>query len=190
MVEARYTFHYVHIFLHVHAAKLEEEYEITYVLENELINGKNLLHSVTNSPAHEHVANYYGVAMSFQNRHLQTTLSQLKNYSVGIKMSREGLEHRLLDIKGKVEDVRYICLIKRINPIKPICDYLNILSYTSIKSIVISNDTNCSTDKETDFKSKYVTFPFENPFKRHFNAIIDKLMLNPMDTYHGISVVC
>ena len=78
MVESSYTFHYFHIFLHVHAAKLEEEYEITYVLENELINGKNLLHSVTNSPAHEHVANYYGVAMSFQNRHLQTTLSQLK----------------------------------------------------------------------------------------------------------------
>ena len=77
-------------------------------MENELIYQKRLLHTVTNSRAHEQAANYYGVAMSFQHRHLKTTLRQLLNYSVGIKMSRESIETRICDIKGKVEDVRYI----------------------------------------------------------------------------------
>ena len=36
------------------------------------------------------------------------------NYSVGINMSRENIENRIRDINGKVEDVRYICLIKKI----------------------------------------------------------------------------
>ena len=51
--------------------------------------------------------------MSFQDRHLKTTLSQLMNYSVGINMSRENIENRIRDINGTVEDVRYICLIKK-----------------------------------------------------------------------------
>ena len=50
--------------------------------------------------------------------------------------------------------------------------------------------TKNNNDIEIDFKSKYILFPSANPLKRHCNAIIDKLMLHPMDTYNGISVVC
>ena len=102
-----------HFFLNVHAANLEEEYDITYVMEHELCVNNNLLHGVTNSTAYEYIAEYYGVTMSNQNRHLKTTLSQLLNYSVGLKLSRESIQNILSAINGKVEDIRYICLIKK-----------------------------------------------------------------------------
>ena len=69
-------------------------------------------------------------------------------------------------------------------------DYCNYVSYTNTKPIVLTHDLKCSNEIKLDFKSKYVSLPFENPLKKHCNTIIDKLMLNPMDTYHGISVVC
>ena len=81
-------------------------------MENELCFRKKISQSVTNSRAHQCMANYYGVVMSHQYRHLETTKRQLLNYSIGIKMSREIIEGRISDINGKVEDVRYICLIK------------------------------------------------------------------------------
>ena len=45
--------------LHTHAAELEEEYDITYVMEHELCVNNNLLHGVTNSRTHQCVANCY-----------------------------------------------------------------------------------------------------------------------------------
>ena len=101
-----------HFFLHVHASKLEDEYDITYVMENELCCNGNFLHSATNSQEHQSVADYYNVTMTHQNRHINTTLKELLNYGVGLKMSRECIEHKISAINGKVEDVRYICLIK------------------------------------------------------------------------------
>ena len=47
-------------FLHVYAVCLEEEYGITYVMENELNLDKNKLHIC----AHDLVADYYWVVMS------------------------------------------------------------------------------------------------------------------------------
>ena len=56
--------------------------------------------------------------------------------------------------------------------------------------LIMKCKTKNNNDIEIDFKSKYILFPSENPLKRHCNAIIDKLMLQYMDTYNGISVVC
>ena len=42
-----------HFFLHVHTAKLEEEYDITYVIKHKLCVNNNLLHGVANSRARQ-----------------------------------------------------------------------------------------------------------------------------------------
>ena len=60
-------------FLYTHAVRLEEEYNITYVMENELNLNQNKLHSVTYSRTHEFVANYYGVGISHQQKNLEIT---------------------------------------------------------------------------------------------------------------------
>ena len=52
-------------------------------------------------------------------------MTQLLNYSVGLQMSRESIENRLSAINGKVEEVRYICLIKKLKSIYNYCNYFN-----------------------------------------------------------------
>ena len=69
-------------------------------------------------------------------------------------------------------------------------DYGSLLSNIYINPITFAHQLNSTDEVKIDFKSKYILLPYLNPLKHYCIAIIDKLMLHPMDSYNGISVAC
>ena len=59
------------------------------------------------------------------------------------------------NINGKVEDVRYICLIKKL---KRIYNYCNYLANINVDPILMKHEINSTNDIKIDFKSKYLLF--------------------------------
>ena len=86
----------------------------------------------------------------------------------------------ILEHIDNVEDVRFIQLIVKDN-------YRNDINfYSGFYNLNITND--CSVI-DCDFKSKFVLIPLPNPITLLRNKILKKLITNPIDSLHGISVV-
>ena len=86
----------------------------------------------------------------------------------------------ILELIDNVEDVRFIQLIVKDN-------YKNDINfYSCIYNLKISN--NCRVI-DCDFKSKFVLIPLPNRIGPLTSKIVKKLMTNPIDSLHGISVV-
>lgn len=110
----KFTYRFVPIFLFVHKFELGVEYEITYVKKNDINIGENCLHSVYMSGAHECLTSSYSMEYSHANRYTAYKEGEVLGYNENIYMQKEELRNELKNIDGDVEDVRYICLIKKV----------------------------------------------------------------------------
>lgn len=175
-----------HMLLHVHYLKLYEEYDIIYVSENELDNiNVNYLHFATKSQNRKELASHFNVTMNDQERYITYSRKQILDYMENRLMTTANVEEQL-EIIDDVGSVRYIRSVHeyKISNNSPYV-YMKLNTYIYNAFIVHNFITNYD-----DFQSLQITLPLDNLIHKCCADILDKLILTPIDTAGGISVVC
>ena len=146
-----------HFFVNVISSNLNEEYDISYLEENDISIHNHRLHVATESPEHIEMSNYFEIRMEDQERFITTTEREIRQYRENELETTDCVSQKISDTNGEIEKIRYICFSLK----SKIDDTFS--HYIESKLIIENNHMDSSSimcyTNNNDFKSKHVLLP-------------------------------
>ena len=99
----------LHFFIHVISSNLNEEYDISYLEENDISIHNHRLHVATESPEHIEVSNYFQIRMKDQDRFIATIEREIRQYRENELETTDFVLQKISDTNVEIEKIRYIC---------------------------------------------------------------------------------
>jgi len=115
-------------------------YEISYLNESEA-NEQHLLYSATNSILCNAMLSHYKLTIKNQERYISTTKAELLNYQKGLLIHKEDMTYLLAELHD-INDLRFIVLTKKRNPINSNNQSLENYSSSSYCNTIKNDDLN------------------------------------------------
>jgi hypothetical protein len=167
------------MFVNVYGHTLQDEYDISYLTEQDLLSGQHKLYTASNSLSYETLSHIFELMMVNQDRFCSTTVAELLQYDQNITMT-DADKLEIFETMENVEDVRFIQLIVKDNLIN------NLDVYSRIYNLIIGVDMDVV---KSDFKSRLIYIPTPNPVSILSRNIVDMLIMSSIDSLNGISIV-
>ena len=166
-----------HFFVMVHCnCDIKKNFHISYLEESDIA---SVNHKISYSTLSNNDYNAINKCLDEEKRHITNTKNEILNHDIGTLITKETCNQLLSEI-GNIDKVRYIVLNNKKIVLTCINEKLN--NYSYVKSHLTKNINQ-------GLKSMLVMPAVDNELVQLGNTILFRLIMNPPDSFFGISIV-